>query len=235
VIGLSASQLAAIPQELKEAVCNALVNLTVARISGTDAQGQYVYGRSPRRSIVSGQLLPRFDPTGQDDETSDIRIAAAGLDFHLDSGARGRSTITPRFSVYIRVLPDWQELQDEALALDIEFKLQRVIQIAIDARIRRLRTERFAAAGVATPDWPSLNPEQRSRVRARRAEIQEEVRREAYREHGIELERGDEQLLTTEISDESPTTAVQGDQNEAFEESNSVDDRGPQLRLDRLI
>jgi hypothetical protein len=60
-------------------------------------------------------LLPRFDPTGQDDETSDIRIAASGMDFHIDAHAAGQSTITPSFSVYVRVLPDWVELADEAL------------------------------------------------------------------------------------------------------------------------
>ena len=121
MIGLNAEQLAAIPQELKEAVCNALVNLTVARVSGSDPEGRILYGRSPRRSIVSGQLLPRFDPTGQDDESSDIRIAALGMDFHLDAHADGRSVVTPRFSVYVRVFPDWAEIADEALGLDIEF------------------------------------------------------------------------------------------------------------------
>lgn len=197
MIGLDSSELGTIPQELKEAVCNAIVNLTVARVTGSGREGEVLYGRSPRRSIFSGQLLPRFDPTGQDDETSDIRIAALGLDFHLNSQARGQSAVTPRFSVYVRVIPEWAELSDDALGMEIDFKLRQPIQDAIDNRIRHLRTERFMDADVATPDWPSLNPTQRQQVRTRRAEIQEEVRRQAYREHGIVLEAGDEQLVST--------------------------------------
>jgi hypothetical protein len=240
VIGLNASELAAIPQELKEAVCNALVNLTVARVSGSDREGQIVYGRSPRRSIVSGQLLPRFDPTGQDDETSDIRIAALGMDFHLDANAAGQSVVTPRFSVYIRVFPDWAELADEALGLDIEFKLRQAVQDTIDNRIRQLRNERFAAAGVATPDWPSLNPEQRQRIRSRRLEIQEEVRRQAYREQGITLEQGDEHLLATDAPNEDQSdSAVEQQQNRANAPTvlpnENADESTAQLRIGRLL
>lgn len=193
--GLDASQLAAIPQELKEAVCSAIVSQTIDRISGVGAGGQVIYAPSPRRAIVSGQLLPRFDPNGQDDETSDIRIAAIGVDFHVRAGSRGTCAIEPSFCVYVRVLPLWNELIDPALDLEIPFKLQAAVQAAVDARIRQLRTERFQAANVATPDWPNLNPAQRQQVKERRAAVQLEVRRLAYQEVGIRLEEGDERLL----------------------------------------
>src|ERR1700691_5353436 len=109
VNGLNAYQLASIPQELKEAVCCAVVKQTTDRISGIGSEGRVIFGLSPRRSIVSGQLLPRFDPTGQDDETTDIRIAAIAIDFHALAGARGTSVIQPSFCVYVRVLPLWSE------------------------------------------------------------------------------------------------------------------------------
>jgi hypothetical protein len=240
MIGLNAEQLAAIPQELKEAVCNALVNLTVARVSGSDPEGRILYGRSPRRSIVSGQLLPRFDPTGQDDESSDIRIAALGMDFHLDAHADGRSVVTPRFSVYVRVFPDWAEIADEALGLDIEFKLQRAVQDAIDARIRQLRNQRFAEAGVATPDWPSLNPDQRQRIRLRRSEIQEDVRRQAYREQHIELELGDDQLLATSPPNDNDGGAAAAHHppsapNSGAPALDDADASAAQIRIGRLL
>jgi hypothetical protein len=211
VDALNSEQLARIPQELKEGVCNALVNLTVARVTGSDRDGQVIYGRSPRRSIVSGQLLPRFDVSGSDDETSDIRIAAIGIDFQTAAGARGEATATPSFSVYVRVFPTWTELTDEALGLEIDFKLRQPIKDAIDARIRQLRNEGFAAANVATPDWPNLNPAQRQQIRVRRAAIQEEVRRLAYREQGIILEQGDEQFLADQAEGEA--VAEQGAAN----------------------
>ncbi|HEY1745731.1 MAG TPA: DEAD/DEAH box helicase [Xanthobacteraceae bacterium] len=235
--GLSAQQLADVPQELKEAVCNALVNLTLARVSGTDSEGQILYGRSPRRSIVSGQLLPRFDPSGQDDETSDIRIAALGMDFELDASTDGDATATPRFSVYIRVFPDWLELADEALGLEVDFKIRQAVQDNIDNRIHHLRNERFAAAGVATPDWPSLNPEQRRQVRLQRGEIQEAVRSQAYLEQGILFEQGDEQLL---LEDVPPNDAAQGvGQNQTPEpndaEQDGADDQDARLHIGRLL
>src|SRR5689334_10799942 len=112
---LSARDLRAIDQELKEAVCDAVVNLTIARVSGAGPKEQVLYGPSPRRCIISGQLLPRFDEAGASDETSDIRIAALGIDFQVASGSSAKATATPSFSVFVRVLPDWHELMDPSL------------------------------------------------------------------------------------------------------------------------
>jgi Helicase conserved C-terminal domain len=231
VIGLNNAELAAVPQELKEAVCNALVNMTVARVSGTDGEGRMLYGRSPRRSIVSGQLLPRFDPTGQDDETSDIRIAAIGMDFLVQADARGLATVRPSFSVYVRVLPEWHELADEVLGLDIEFRIRTTVQDVIDQRIRQLRTERFASAGVTSPDWPNLNPEQRQRIQVRRSQIQEEVRRQAYREQGIALEVGDEQLVVQNVGNDDADPDAQQQRNPELADGGA----DARLRIGRLL
>ena len=234
--GLSASQLAAIPQELKEAVCNALVNLTVARVSGSDFEGRILYGRTPRRSIVSGQLLPRFDPTGLDDETSDIRIAALGMDFHLDAHADDGATVTPRFSVMCAFCRIGPNSQTKPLGWR-----------SISGFVRRSKTQltiaftnsesSVSAAGVATPDWPSLNPEQRQRVRSRRSEIQEEVRRQAYREQGITLEQGDEQLLVEDAPvDNAEAPPVPGQVPAANAEAQDApDDQNARLRIGRLL
>lgn len=192
-MGLSARQLREIDQELKEAVCDALVNLTVASVSGSGADGEVLHGISPRRSIVSGQLLPRFDEGGVSDETSDIRIAAIGLDFQVSSASTAQASATPRFSVYVRVLPDWQEVNGDNEELEIDFKIQKSVQDQIDQRIRQLRQERLSAAGVAAPDWPNLNPQQRRRLREQRDEILNEVRRIAYAEQGITLNVSEDQ------------------------------------------
>lgn len=195
MLGLSQLALRAIDQELKEAVCAGVVNLAVSRVTGSDAESAILHGISPRRSIVSGQLLPRFDAGGQADESSDIRIAAIGLDFRIASDSAGVGRIQPRFSVYVRVLPDWAELQNANLGLEIPFELQRSVQTAVDARIRQLRDERFRAENVATPAWATLTPQQKQRVREQRTAIQAEVRRQAYREQGIELLAADDQLM----------------------------------------
>ncbi|MBN8544251.1 MAG: DEAD/DEAH box helicase [Alphaproteobacteria bacterium] len=198
MLEMDTGQLRSIDQELKEAVCNALVNLTVERVTGGGEQGEILYGISPRRSIVSGQLLPRFDQTGQSDESSDIRIAAIGMDFQVASGRNAELTVTPQFSIYVRVLPDWRELQDENLGLDIEFKLRRQIQQNINARTQQIRTDRFTAAGVNNPAWTTLTPEQKQAVRIRRNEISREATVEAYREQGILLQQEDTGLVEAE-------------------------------------
>src|SRR5690606_10655218 len=103
--GLNAQALRKIDQELKEAVCEALVNLTCDKVSGRGAEGRELLAASPRRLIVSGQLLPRFDAISGDDESSDIRIAAIGLDFQVRSDGSNRIIVEPRFATYVRILP----------------------------------------------------------------------------------------------------------------------------------
>jgi hypothetical protein len=58
VKGLSDKQLGEIDVELKEAVCDALVNALVGRVSGSDERGRAILGSSPRRGLFAGQLLP---------------------------------------------------------------------------------------------------------------------------------------------------------------------------------
>ena len=230
--GYSAAQLRDIDPEVKEAVCDALVNLIVDRVSGADDQGQVIFGRSPRRAIFSGQLLPRFDDSGQEDETSDIRIAAIGLDFTARSGVSGDLTIEPRAAVYIRALPTWAELQDPRNGLDIDFRLNTGTQTAIDLAIRTRRQQLFAEQGLDRPRWRDLNETARSDVRRRRSEIQERVRIEAYQAQGIELVRGDMDDL---VVDDAPTEPAPGGSDPAQEEQEPRPRIATLLRAGRRI
>jgi Helicase conserved C-terminal domain len=230
MLGLDQRALHDIDQELKEAVCDAVVNLTVARVSGSGPEGQTIYGGSPKRAIVSGHLLPRFDLSGQADETTDIRIAAMGMDLQIDAATREQARVSPSFSVYVRVLPDWEEITDRDLDLEIEFRVRTAVQDQIDALFRQLRQQRFGEAGVGAPNWSALTPEQRRQVRVTRDEILENVRREAYAAHGIELERGDEAHVRG-IEPQAPAEVDQappGEQNEPEQQE-------ARLRIDRLI
>jgi hypothetical protein len=188
---LDQNRLRAVDQELKEAVCTAVVNLSVQRVSGGGPEGRVLYGPSPRRSVISGQLLPRFDEDGIEDETTDIRIAALGMDFQIATEARGVAHATPQFSCYIRVLPSWEELSSPHLGLEPDFQLRSDIQSAIDGRIRELRERKFSEAGVATPTWATLTPTQKRTVHETRDRIIGEVVREAHRERGILLRSED--------------------------------------------
>src|SRR4051794_5031258 len=121
MLALDANRLRGIDQELKEAVCTAVVKLAIQRVSGSGRDGHILYGPSPRRSIISGQLLPRFDEYGAEDDTTDIRIAALGMDFQVISAAHGAAHASPRLSVYLRVLPTWDELDNPNLNISPDF------------------------------------------------------------------------------------------------------------------
>ncbi|OMG57645.1 DEAD/DEAH box helicase family protein [Brevundimonas sp. ZS04] len=210
--GFSDRELSAVDVELKEAVCDAIVNTIVSRVSGTDEEGRFVFGRSPRRAVVSGQLLPRFDARGED-ETSDITIAALGVDFFLARDATGTLLAQPQFSVYVRVLPSWDDLDPEVGSLDFDFRLNPEIQREIDTEIRQNRVAAFKTAGVEKPAWRSMDEPARAEMRQRRAQIQEEVRLAAYAKRGIRLNAEDVKTLSdpNEVVEETQTT--EPDQN----------------------
>jgi hypothetical protein len=225
--GLSAAELRSIDQELKEAVCDAIVNMTVAKVSG--AEGEIVYGATPRRSIVSGQLLPRYDENQNEDETTDIRLATIGIDFQIVAPAAGSARVTPSFAVYVRVIPNWAELCDDSLDLDLDFKLQGPVQQAIDQRIRDLRNQRLAAEGLAQINWRTLTPDQQAAMRVRLSAIQNEVRIAAYGERSIVLLADDVRVA----ADDEP---VPQDQAQPVDVHDDVDDAAAQqLRLGRLL
>ena len=195
--GYSTGQLGRIDAELKEAVCDSLVSLLVARVSGTDERGRTLYGRSPRRNIVAGQLLPRYGTTG-DDETSDIRIASIGVDFVVAAGSNAAVRVTPRFSVYLRILPQWSDLVAGGGDLDFDFRLSSSVRKQIDDAIKTNRQAALEAAGIDRPDWRSMDETRRTKVRAQRAEILAEVRKKAYADHNI-------QLVQVEVKDDADT------------------------------
>lgn len=199
--GLSRGRLERIDVELKEAICDSIVNMLVSRVSATDARGEVLYGRSPRRSVVSGQLLPRFDVRGEDD-TSDISIAAMGMDFVVDAEAPATIEATPRFSIYLRVLPTWEEIAAGG-SLDIEFRLKPAVQKEIDDEIRTGQKAALSQAGLLTPDWSKMDEPERHKVRERREAVMREVNIAAYKAKGIDLVAHDldESKVSGEIDD----------------------------------
>lgn len=200
----SGEELGKIDVELKEAVCDALVNMVTQRASGTDEAGRYVYGRSPRRGVFSGQLLPRMSRANQD-ETSDIKIAAIGMDFNICAEAGSVLTAVPRFSVYVRVLPTWEEISSDRYGIEIDFKLSRETKAAIDEKIKERREALYASGNLIRPDWGTMDHGQKDEFHRRRREIQDQLRRSVYGEFGITL-RGDEAASFDKAEVEVPAT-----------------------------
>lgn len=198
-------ELAGIDVELKEAVCDALVNMITRRASGTDEAGRTVYGKTPRRSVFSGQLLPRMSRENED-ETSDIKIAAIGMDFNIDAESPSQLTVAPQFSAYVRVLPTWEEISTERFGIAIDFKLRKDKKQEIDHEIRERRQELYAQEKLDRSDWGELSQEEREALHARRREIRDNLRSSVYGKHGIILDKASLEKFGNEEASQAEET-----------------------------
>jgi hypothetical protein len=96
-------------QELKEAVCDAVLERARQVVTGDGAYGSIILNERPSRKLSSGFVLPRLNPDS-DDESSDIRIATHGLDFRIRAGGDGVVTVSPTLNAYVRALPTSDEM-----------------------------------------------------------------------------------------------------------------------------
>lgn len=166
-------------EEGKEALADALLNLTWARVSGAGADGAVVYGVKPSLRFVSGFLLPRFseDRGGQsDDETSDIHISTHGLDCQIAGKSKEHSQAEVTFSIYVRALPSWTELIEARNELFPNAPLRQEVEQQIRADMKVRLQEAL--------DREAKKPEQERR--ARRV-VQQDVYKALLGEHGVEI------------------------------------------------
>src|SRR5438445_609155 len=102
-----------IPTTLKEAIVDALLNLTHDRLTGAGDRGRVLFGARPRALLASGFLMPP-DPkllgAAGDEVTDPIRICGHGLDMQIGHLMDGQVTIQPSLAIYVRVLPHEEDL-----------------------------------------------------------------------------------------------------------------------------
>lgn len=190
-------------QELKEAVCDALLERTRRIVSGENEHGAVILGDRPSRILASGFLLPRLNADG-DDEASDIRIAAHGLDLRLRTTIAGYVRIRPSFDVYVRALPSTEELfaRDGRLIPPHGFSPEAKQHIKDELR------RRMPPAGASTPQM--------------RAEVRSALRREIMREMGVRMP-GD--ITPPPLPDEASTEALLGDAADNLLRAGSAEQR----------
>lgn len=159
-------------QELKEAVCDAVLERIRHTVSGVGESGRTLLGAKPSSLLSSGFVLPRLNQDG-DEETNDIRIAAHGLDLRISGGA-GNVRVQLICSIYIRSLPTSQELfaRGGRLIPKAEFNTNSKRQFI--QRVREL-TRAEIPAGTPRPQWMAL-----------RTRIVERV----YAEMGVQVPNG---------------------------------------------
>jgi hypothetical protein len=143
--------------EAKEAIVDALLGLTFNRCTGSGRDGAVVYGMRPSPRFVSGFLLPRFDETGLEDETSDIRIATMGVDFQLSTEGSGDIVVRPEAAVYVRELPTWDEIVDPRHEMMPQVQLSRQTRQEVERRAR----DYISVAIGALPQFEDEEPDER--------------------------------------------------------------------------
>jgi Helicase conserved C-terminal domain len=204
-----------VAQELKEAVCDALVNGIAAKVSGLGEFGSFVFGQRPRDQFASGFLLNQMSATGED-ESSDIRIPVHGASLKLRTETPGSLTIQPHFSVYIRVLPTWDDLRNEVLGLRPKPRLTRQVRQEVNAEAFR-RADAARNAGD---------------TRTRRT-IYQEIVRTLMVERGVRFESPTEPVIA--IRSESAGDAREDDvpaQRPSRGKARSEDNPGDETRVE---
>jgi hypothetical protein len=131
--------------EAKEAVVEVLLQLAVQKCTGEGPAGEFIFGVKPSSRLVSGFLLPRFDATGQGDETSDIHIATMGIDLQVAVDRSGEIAAVPDISIYVRMLPTWEDLNDPRHDMVPRSELSRETRQAVEDRAREYINEAIAA------------------------------------------------------------------------------------------
>ena len=145
--------------EAKEAVVEALLQLAVQKCTGEGPAGEFIFGVKPSSRLVSGFLLPRFDATGQGDETSDIHIATMGIDLQVAADRSGEIAAVPDISIYVRMLPTWEDLNDPRHDMVPRSELSRETRQAVEDRARQYINEAIAALPpVAEASEPDERP-----------------------------------------------------------------------------
>ncbi|EJN09816.1 DEAD/DEAH box helicase family protein [Herbaspirillum sp. YR522] len=184
---------AKISTTLKEAVVDALLNMTHAYSSGAGDFGKYLFGARPRTLLTSGFLLPMRNEAGDDEVTSPIWISSHGLQLQVANGVGGDIIVRPNLSVYVRVLPEENDLKRPNCKLS--FRLRREIFLAAREAIRnRQNTE-----------WEKIKGSYKVRYKHPEwARIREEIRTQVYTERGLPLN-------LSELSSDEPADSVTDD------------------------
>ena len=185
--------------DAKEAVVDALLNLTWQRASGSGPDGEVVFGTKPSLRFVSGFLLPRYEADSQIDETSDIHISTHGLDCQIDAHATGKLVVRLDFSIYVRVLPEWSELVRPELDLFPNPPLRKDLEDSIREEMKT----RIAAAR----EKEAAKPEGQ---RKQYPDLQQEIYQQLLAEHGVRVSSSDAWVADAEQADYDGESAAQG-------------------------
>ena len=168
-------------QELKEAVCDAVLERARRAVSGTGDFGAVIFGQLPSRALTSGFLLPRLNED-DDDISTDIAISLHGLDCRMNAAAPGTIHFIPRFDIYVRVLPTAEEVFNVRLRLKPKAELNAAANGRKAAFIKGLRED----DGFKNMDPASKRQARKERLARFLADLGVMVKAEDVREGEVE-------------------------------------------------
>ena len=198
--------------DAKEAVVDALLNLTWQRTSGSGPDGAVVFGTKPSLRFVSGFLLPRYEADGQIDETSDIHLSTHGLDCQIDACPKGELTVSVDFSIYVRVLPEWSDLTRPELDLFPNPPLRREVENSI-------REEMKTRIAAALEKEASQSEGQRKQY----PDLQQEIYQQLLAEHGVRVSSPDTWVSDAESPDEDEASSAHDQEDGAHDDGSETD------------
>ncbi|MCC5812932.1 MAG: hypothetical protein JJU06_21420 [Ectothiorhodospiraceae bacterium] len=182
---------AAIPGLLKEAVTDALLGQTFARLSGEGENGRAIYGLKPRQALNSGFLLPQRSTSGDDEVTSPTWISSLGSQFEVIARSSGVVKLTPRASVYVRTLPTIEEFGRTSLGSHLKIR-QEIVQRYRLRRAELRRALRSELGDKSHPDWSARWEEIESQA-WNHAGVPESLRKVLVETEGVQEESDDQE------------------------------------------
>ncbi|HEV7163863.1 MAG TPA: helicase-related protein [Gammaproteobacteria bacterium] len=210
---------ATISTSLKEAVVDALLNLTFSRISGHGPEGAVLFGSRPRAALASGFLLPPLKEEGTGDEvTQPIRITAHGLDLQTYRNQKGSIIVTPHLQIYVRVLPSAEDISKRSDCAP-RFRLNDDVRKQLITRKAEARKIRWGKESAGTQyAYPAEHPNWK--------DIEKSISEQVHAEMGLPLD------ITTLFAAEADGSQIPADGSGAEEgvivgsaEQSPIDDK----------
>lgn len=138
--------------ELKEAVCESLVNNLYDVLSGGNEEGREVVNNTPSVKFISGFLEPLSVPLntnmGVDAARNPIHMITQGLDLQVSATGSSAVALTTSFSIYVRLLPTVEQLKKHKVKLELNKastkalnKLRKEVRETFDAQHASLIAE----------------------------------------------------------------------------------------------
>lgn len=139
------SNVSNISNNLKEAVAEALLGNIYRESSGEGECGDIVLSERPSKSFSTGFLEPFYIANRGnielDEMNNPVHIVATGMDFQAKNIAEGKLIIKPEFSVYVRILPNSDDLIKYKTFLQFSAQIKNEIRQAKSEAIKKFKDD----------------------------------------------------------------------------------------------